>query len=841
MTRASITCCVILFFDLSVQVHASTATKEKVFSVSASQDSTPHYPLTSQLYPGNKAISPFIVSNHSNLPSGLWLPPSWSFSIGLDWSTFQVDGGKANVVYSGRLKDNMLLPPWLTFNKDSITFDGTTPRASSPMTLELHLEACDELGHSIGDQTFNFTVADQELSSVAYTLPAMNVTAGNQFTFYLENVVIPYLRLDGREVTPSEGKKLGFSLVAGASDVYLQNHSIRGVGPSSSSQITVRISPSVSHNVSQYSLDVALPISVKNSYFTTSQISSIIVSSGEAFSFSFSPYLSNSTTWGQNTVLEASFEPKIISSWLDFTASPPTIHGQVPRQSGANHVNVTLTATDPISEAISSTSLYVSFEAAPSVHPGATASAGSRKNIRRIKMAVGLTLGIFGGFTILCCTMAVIRRSVGEQAQESKIRSGSRSKLKEHVIDHLQDGPYGGLEKERDGVSIQANQPTPTSYFSDRETDVEYTAARLPSAPEVAATRSLSLDTRKSPTMLKRDFFKPAARRPSPRNMLGLPAAALRKVSASSIKSTIQNTFSAFMKPKSPMPPISRPLPFTLKRVPPQRPPSDSSNPNTRRSLSSHSKASKNETAELSPSSSSLSRGQLESQVALHAALYSDGSLSLEGVVSLPSEGRDNSEGGVVGANSHVFVKKERFSPEYFGTSGTNNASRSKLSPSQSEGVYPSYGLPRSISDYEGAQEMGLRPDPSEEAVVSRAISVKVDRNSGPTARRYSSAAAAFEDTKRNTPTSSDQLLMSHLFGHSTGELAFSSSAPSITHPGQAVVKTKTHLRETPAPENGIRKVSNKVDMQGGINMVPSGLAKSSNAFGYGEDSWTRY
>ena len=226
--------------------------------------------------------------------------------------------------------------------------------------------------------------------------------------------------------------------------------------------------------------------------------------------------------------------------------------------------------------------------------------------------------------------------------------------------------------------------------------------------------------------------------------------------------------------------------------------------------------------------------------MALHAALYSDG--SLEGVVSLPSKGHDSNEGGVVGANSHVFVKKERFSPEYFGTSIANNPSLSKLSHSHSQGGYPSYGLPPSTSDYEGTQGMELRPDLSEEAVVSRAISVKVDRNSGPTARRYSSAAAAFEDTKRNTPTSSDQLLMSHLFGHSTGELALSSSAPSVIRPGQAIVKTKAHLRETPAPENGMRKVSNKVDMQGRINAAPSGLVKSSYALGYGgEDSWTRY
>ncbi|KAF8340643.1 uncharacterized protein EI90DRAFT_2092067 [Cantharellus anzutake] len=478
---------------------------------------------------------------------------------------------------------------------------------------------------------------------------------------------------------------------------------------------------------------------------------------------------------------------------------------------------------NPNSNAVSTTSLHVSFVASPSAHPGAAASPGPQTNVKRVKMAVGLTLGIVGGFILLCCLMAIIRRSVGEQAQEGKILPGSRSKLKEYVIDHLQDGPYGGLEKEREHKPANDKQLLPAAYVSDLDTDPEFTSGKRPEAAQTSPPRPP--ETKKSPTMLKRDFFKPASHHPSRGNVLGFPAA-FRKVSPSSIKSAIQDKFSSLKRQRPTLPLISRPLPFTLKRVPPQRAPS---NPNTRRSLSSRSNDSHNH----AQPGSSQSGAQWDSQLALHNALDSD--RSFEGVVSLPSRGHTNNEEGIVGMNSHVFIKKERFSLEFPGIA--NTVSHSNLPYERSS----PRGFSRSVSDYERTDGMELRPDISEEAVVSRAISVKVDRNSGPTARRYSSAAAAFEDTKRNTPTSSDQLLVSHLFGYSTGELTFSTSAPSITRPGPAVVKTKTHLRETPAPENGVRKVSNKVDVQSRVNAGPSDLARSSQALLYGEDSWTKY
>ena len=151
--------------------------------ISASDPPKLEIPLSQQFYGGNPAISgAFLVNPSSALAPyygaatprtgssnvGLRVPPAWGFSIGLQGGTFS----PWPLHYSATLVGGAPLPPWITYDPVTFTFDGTAPGHGNgnggglPGPMEILLEASDVQGYSAGpaaQQSFWFTVASHEL------------------------------------------------------------------------------------------------------------------------------------------------------------------------------------------------------------------------------------------------------------------------------------------------------------------------------------------------------------------------------------------------------------------------------------------------------------------------------------------------------------------------------------------------------------------------------------------------------------------------------------------------------------------------------------------------------
>ncbi|KAG8775363.1 hypothetical protein FRC16_004836, partial [Serendipita sp. 398] len=152
-------------------------------------------PLSSQLVQTNAAISSAFVVNPSSAlapyfssdspyhgKAGLRVPPAWSFSIGLEGSTFD----QWPLFYSATLTSGDPLPDWIRYDAPSFTFSGTTPIASG-QSLEVVLSASDVEGYSTSaSDSFWITVAAHELKLRDVTQGIRrNVTLGQEIELYL--------------------------------------------------------------------------------------------------------------------------------------------------------------------------------------------------------------------------------------------------------------------------------------------------------------------------------------------------------------------------------------------------------------------------------------------------------------------------------------------------------------------------------------------------------------------------------------------------------------------------------------------------------------------------------
>lgn len=168
----------------------------------------------------NSALPP-PASAGGSVP-GLRLPPSWSFSIGIRGDTFLSPSGRS-LFYS-----TSPLPPWVTFNPWTYTFDGITP-STSGQQVEIVVRASERKGYSdpSAEERFWISVASEELhlsgpASANGSLTA-NVTAGEPFEIHLRNVIENGSLWDG-----GEERKLGsvyvVSFLQPVSDKRLMSH-----------------------------------------------------------------------------------------------------------------------------------------------------------------------------------------------------------------------------------------------------------------------------------------------------------------------------------------------------------------------------------------------------------------------------------------------------------------------------------------------------------------------------------------------------------------------------------------------------------------------------------------
>ncbi|KAF8322479.1 hypothetical protein DL93DRAFT_2071249 [Clavulina sp. PMI_390] len=474
----------------------------------------------------------------------------------------------------------------------------------------------------------------------------------------------------------------------------------------------------------------------------------------------------------------------------------------------------------------------------------------------------------------MCCALALVRHSVGQKAEDAKVRSGRRasSSPKEYVIDQLAS-PYHDHEKYE-----QARAFVPPDLES--HSGSVGTGDILNAVPhEPAAAHTATSPHGSSARMTKRDFFKPALYHPA--RFLRPQATsdeATRKVSGSSVRDMVQRTLSAFRKPRD-RPEISKPFPYTGHSTSSERLATAGSSPviaggaaatvpsGSGRSLAKDAPPVPSRTVHsFGAAYSSRSQGGASagggSAADVAAAFASLQDLVMESEGSL--EGGISNDGhmvtGLVDDHSHRWVRREG--------SHTPGAGRSREGTPDVYGTGRGYGhiqAPTKAATRAGTPgpamtTMGtatlaagkpLPADPSreelDEGVVQLAYSVNVkDRTSEPKLRRYSSLNGALEDPNRFTAHTfqSSYTVDPHTSfatsggtGSGTGGSSGSGSAlpPQSNSSGigmgrpAVVMRDNAERKPVYAAGSAVRQVSNRVEM-GNATVKNSAGAKSSHA-----------
>ncbi|KAH9912102.1 uncharacterized protein BXZ73DRAFT_93274 [Epithele typhae] len=309
---------------------------------------TLHIPIENQFHRENPSLSSvYLVSNRSSLYGSrpaLRIPPKWSFSIGLDYNTFDA---KNNLYYDARQADGSPLPSWVNFNTRALTFNGVTPAADNttmPHTLSVALHASDEEGYSAVSAPFDIVVADHDFSLDGETnsdsLPTINVTAGQPFELALNSAVdFIGVQLDGKSVTPDNITALEID----TSDLesWLRYDSstrtLSGEPPSDfkDAVLPVLLASSVNQTLSTVVTLVAVP-----SFFSSGDLDPILVTPGDGLTFYLAQYFSNSSDLGTpgDVQFGASFDPPAAGDNLQFNASS-FLAGTVPKGVSFDHIS----------------------------------------------------------------------------------------------------------------------------------------------------------------------------------------------------------------------------------------------------------------------------------------------------------------------------------------------------------------------------------------------------------------------------------------------------------------------------------------------------------------------
>jgi axial budding pattern protein 2 len=84
--------------------------------------------------------------------------------VGLQWDTFVPGDDSEHLYYSSTLLSGAQLPSWISFNAETVTFEGTAPASVELETYAIVLFASPR--YSFGDvqDRFNITVARHDLS-----------------------------------------------------------------------------------------------------------------------------------------------------------------------------------------------------------------------------------------------------------------------------------------------------------------------------------------------------------------------------------------------------------------------------------------------------------------------------------------------------------------------------------------------------------------------------------------------------------------------------------------------------------------------------------------------------
>ncbi|KAH7913037.1 hypothetical protein BJ138DRAFT_694374 [Hygrophoropsis aurantiaca] len=391
----------------------SSATSSFYLCVTPFSAPTLQIPIEKQFYAGSSSLSSvFFLAPGSTLATQnptLRVPPRWSFSIGLQGDTLSANNG---LYYNALLDNGTPLPSWITFNTETVAFDGVAPHEdtiATPYTLTIGVHASDQQGYTAEVLPFSIVVAGHELSALS-SMPTLNVTAATPFNVTLSSTAdYSGILVDGQPIQPANISSLFIDVSAYKDWLRYDSFSktIFGQPPQDLTQGKPVLPVTLTTSFNQ-TLNTNISLAVVSSYFSESDLGTINADPGDQVHFNLTQYFSPGINGDAN--LTVAFFPEKASDDFKFDPSTAVLSGTIPQDSDIAQTTVTFIAYSRITHSTSHATLNVVSPILVKKHTGSGLGSMSPAARRRLILILSIVFGIVGGILFLGITLALLRR-----------------------------------------------------------------------------------------------------------------------------------------------------------------------------------------------------------------------------------------------------------------------------------------------------------------------------------------------------------------------------------------------------------------------------------------------
>jgi hypothetical protein len=185
--------------------------------------------------------------------------------------------------------------------------------------------------------------------------------------------------------------------------------------------------------------------------------------------FSLKEYITGGHSTAATIVPE--YIPRAASSWLSYDGSNSTLSGIVPKSASYDEVNVTFSATNLETRAVSTTSLVLSISPNTNFGPEVWEDRHGHGVNHRARAAVLVTFSVIGGAILLCCLLALCRRyctvrdSIEDDESANQWKAQDTSQLCARYIDPMEKS-IRRVESSRASDETTTTSETPKARFS---------------------------------------------------------------------------------------------------------------------------------------------------------------------------------------------------------------------------------------------------------------------------------------------------------------------------------------------------------------------------------------
>ncbi|WVR09022.1 hypothetical protein IAU60_006082 [Kwoniella sp. DSM 27419] len=384
----------------SISDYVALAVSEKKGQVTLS------HPVASQIDdPDSGSItSAFPYSSASSHYPGVRVPPNWSFSLGFTPSTFTA---ATRVFYSASLDDGSPLPAWLSFNNQTVTFDGVTPSLPSGTAYEVILSGSDVFGYADIQEKFNIVIAAHDLQVAQQ--PVINMTLGLPNDAGLRNVIRQSLISDGQqgEMDMSHIKAINLDTSSLSWLAYsAANVSLSGTPPTTQSSTSLPLC--VLDNYGD-AINTTLQLVFYPSLFAVDKPDPVRAETGQPISLPLNKYFANGNT-PDPVNLSVTLDPKDVASWLALSGDEQVLSGTAPNDVNYDQVTVNLRAQDLVTNAWSRSTLVLALQSNGTALPHVHNQSHMNGLMKGTKVAIGIVCALVVILVLLFALMAIRRR-----------------------------------------------------------------------------------------------------------------------------------------------------------------------------------------------------------------------------------------------------------------------------------------------------------------------------------------------------------------------------------------------------------------------------------------------